>query len=327
MKGILMEPSDLYHAEPVWRIREAVADYFAALYGTHDLATSFDRINMFPAPTEDGRVPVQRIGPWLHTDQTPLRNGRLCIQAFVDLLGTGEKEGGLVVADKSHLQHHTLLYQTWKIKEGKNWCVSHMTINSHFSSRYKFTDTQRAYIEANFTLMKVHCPPRSMVMWDSRVFHQNTPPSLGGHARAIVYVCMQPWAHLGEPKAIAKAKAKKLKAFVDKRGTSHWPLLNTLFARYARSWGKPLPVYDTSANVIRQPDLDAPQNARIAQLAGRTVLPLASAPGEPLIGFDAPLMRQSKKQLLKALGDHERPEEEEDEDEEMEPDAKRVRVD
>ena len=315
MKGILMEPSNIYHAAPVWRARQEVAPYFAHLYGDANLGTSFDRINIFPAPSAVGGR-VQRVGPWLHTDQTPLRNGRLCVQGFIDFLGTGADDAGLIVADKSHLQHHDLLYKTWRIKEAKNW--------------YKFTDDQRAYIEAHFELKKVHCPPRSLVLWDSRTFHQNTPPLANGHERFVIYVCMQPWAHLGSAKKIEAAKAKKRQAYAGQRGTSHWPLFNTLFSRFARSFGQPIPDYKTDAATIQQPALDDPAHWRIAAMVGHTdgacVAKESFSAGEkPLLATHPELLLLNKKALLKLLGDKNDDDDDDSAKEEEERPQKRAR--
>jgi len=287
MKGILMEPSPIYHCEGMWDARVAMAPYFAHLYGDAELATSMDRLNIYPAPN-GADIKEKQVGAWLHTDQTPLRNGRCCIQGFLDLEGTGPLDGGLMVADKSHLKHHELLFREWKIQESGNWIL--------------FTDEQRATIEANFTILKVQCPPRSLVLWESRVFHYNQPPVIGGHARFVIYVCMQPWAH---SKKSDEAKAKKIIAYSSMRGTSHWPLDSKLFSMYARSYGEPLADYDMSPDTIMQPLLY--ENKTIARLVGFENGPVIEwgANGRPLpaLHMDAPqLLGLAKPALLKLLG-------------------------
>lgn len=291
MKGILMEPSAIYHCEAAWAARKATVDYFAYLYGQSHLASSFDRINIFPAPAAVGGK-VQKVGPWLHTDQN-MRPGLMCVQGFLDLFGTGPSDAGLIVADKSHLQHQQLMVERWGLRNMKNW--------------HKFTDEQRAYITANFEMTKVLCPPRSLVLWDSRTFHQNTPPLAAGHERCVFYTCFQPWELAGSAKNIANAKTRKILAFTNKRGTSHWPLPSTLFSEYARSYGQPRADYDLSDQAIRRPNPYDPANASILAMIGGLDGPSTSATfiqaaiGHPLVEIDKEVFNMTRAKLIARL--------------------------
>lgn len=245
MRGIVMEPSELSHAKPVWDARKASGPYFAALWCTGDLISSFDRVNVMPAvPLDCPPKRVPKVGQWMHTDQTSLREGLMCVQGFVDLLGTGPLDGGLVVAEGSHLHHRRLLYDSWGVYEPDDW--------------YKLTDAQRAHVDANFSIVKVECPPGSLVLWDSRTFHQNTPPQPGGHARAVVYTCMLPRHTLAPPHNLAeyaRNDTKKRNAFTTMRATSHWPHRTKLFGKHMQTYGRPVRFFNIRADVIQQPDV------------------------------------------------------------------------
>jgi hypothetical protein len=263
LHGIVQEPESLYHCKAVWEVRAAAAPAFARLYGDDDLATSMDRLCIYPAPDPANGIRVARAGPWLHTDQSPLREGLACVQGFVDLLGTGELDGGLVVVDRSHKAHQSLLLDEFKVKGdiAKDW--------------YKFTDEEAAVISTRFKTIKVTCPPGSAVIWDSRTFHQNTPPSLGGHARLVVYVCMQPWALIKDAQLRDKARADKLILYAKMRGTSHWPLNNTPFGPTRTYGAEPLEYLPGLPIWARQPDLDLAANALVARLVGYVTMPAA----------------------------------------------------
>jgi hypothetical protein len=287
IKGIIEEPPALSHCEAVWEARKAAAPYFARLHGTPALASSFDRVNMMPAPT---REPVPR--NWMHTDQTPLLNGLHSIQGFIDLRGTGPNDGGLVVAVKSHKQHHALLYGQWGIEEGANWV--------------KFDDAQRAYIDEHFEVVKVECAPGSLVLWDSRTFHQNTPPKMGGHERCVIYTSFQPLTCVPSDR-LDKILARRLKAFKELRSASHVALSHfKMFGKSARTYGAPPRKYHIDARALGVPVLA--KDPVVASLVG--------ASRAPAVRWDAPhaallkepmlppgLMIAGKKRMLEALAD------------------------
>jgi len=266
--GIVQAPESLYHCKPVWEARKAVAPYFAELYQDGELASSFDRICVYPEPG----ARHTKSGAWLHTDQSPLRDEErpACIQGFVDLRGTGPLDGGLVVADKSHLAHRRLLLEEFKIQDAVNIKADtgkHTKKNNIAKDWYKFTDQEEAYIYKHFNVHKVECPRGSLVIWDSKTIHQNTPPKPGGGARFVIYTCMQPWRFITDEKRRMIARADKLNAYTGMRGTSHWPLNNTLFTP-PRTYGKPQPEYKRLPAFAAQPDLDLPENIMIARLVG-----------------------------------------------------------
>ena len=59
----------------MWRVRghPRIVEVFAELYGTNELLSSFDSINMI-------RPGSNAEGGWLHVDQAPNKRGLRCIQ-------------------------------------------------------------------------------------------------------------------------------------------------------------------------------------------------------------------------------------------------------
>jgi hypothetical protein len=60
---------------------------FAALWGTNELLSSFDSVNVMAPGTSPSRS-------WLHTDQRPTAQGLTCIQALVNLVDVSEDTTG-----------------------------------------------------------------------------------------------------------------------------------------------------------------------------------------------------------------------------------------
>lgn len=60
---------------------------FAELYGTNELLSSFDSINVTRPGTD-------ATGGWLHVDQAPLKKGLQCIQGLVNLVDASSNTTG-----------------------------------------------------------------------------------------------------------------------------------------------------------------------------------------------------------------------------------------
>ncbi|CAJ1368148.1 unnamed protein product, partial [Effrenium voratum] len=87
------------------RTRAKVQQAFAGIWGTDELITSFDGINVF-RPWHAGFSKTE--GGWFHVDQGATQQGRCCVQGLVSLYDQNERTGGLVVKPKSHLRHQEL---------------------------------------------------------------------------------------------------------------------------------------------------------------------------------------------------------------------------
>jgi hypothetical protein len=115
---------------------------------------------------------------------------------------TSNEERTLVVYEGSHLLHEAYM-QERKITGKKNWLL----IDHDYLAR--LADVKRVF--------KVSAG--SLVLWDSRTFHQNQYGQIG-EERIVQYICMLPKNH---PRNTASQQKKRRKYFEDRRTTSHWP--------------------------------------------------------------------------------------------------------
>lgn len=189
---------------------EKVIGVFADLYGTKNLVVGQDGCAYIPPEAKAIAKSV-----WTHVDQAPssydavedeasmtltneYENGKKCIQGFVAL--TENKERTFRIYPKSHVET-----RKWFLRAGitgtKNW---------HKLTRDELEGKE--YID-------LHVRAGSVVLWDSRSWHQGTNSAVG-EERLVVYVCMLPREN---PLNTAKQAEKRLKYFAEKRITSHWP--------------------------------------------------------------------------------------------------------
>lgn len=260
-KGIVMDPPDLFHCRAVWEARKITAPYFAALYGTGDLWSSFDRFNVMTRGT--------KVESWLHTDQSGLCNGLFCVQGFLDVVGTTEKDAGLVVVEKSHLRHFELMKQ-WNAQRKQHW--------------YRLRANEAQEVRESFRVVKVLCPPGSLVLWDSRTIHENAPMVAGGKDRCVFYTCCLPREMIKSTsdRVYQELKEKKQKMFRDRLCTSHWAVLaEQLCVSRDKSKSGGESRYNVSDEVIQQPDPDTDQ--MVASLSGFSEVPAIAYNGAPLV--------------------------------------------
>ena len=185
---------------------------FELMHGTANLVGSQDGC-AYIAPQDKANAH----SVWTHVDQSPNSfekvspeaeatytasqeyvNGKKCVQGMVTL--THNKSRTFRVYPGSHL-----LTRKWMLETGKTGSA-----NWH--------KVEREYL-AKHTYVNVEVPAGSLVLWDSRVWHQNTNESTG-EERLVSYVCYLPRDHPGNTAVQAK---KRLEYFAKKRTTSHWP--------------------------------------------------------------------------------------------------------
>ena len=161
-------------------------------------------------------APEEKANPysiWTHVDQSPnsfekvdklqtesqeYANGKKCVQGMVTL--TSNKSRTFRVYPGSHL-----LTRKWMIETGKTGSVNWHKVEKEYLDKQSY--------------MNVEIPAGSLVMWDSRVWHQNTN-ECSGEERLVVYVCYLPRNH---PDNTPVQSKKRLDYFAKKRTTSHWP--------------------------------------------------------------------------------------------------------
>jgi hypothetical protein len=169
---------------------------------------------------------------WTHTDQAPNSEGLECYQGLVSL--TNNKKTTLVVYEQSH-KLHDIYFKTKGIKSSSNWqLIDKETIES--LSPYKKV---------------LDIPAGSLVLWDSRTFHQNQYGTPNSEERLVQYVCFLPDTH---PKNTSTMKQKRMKYFNERRTTSHWPCPIKVNGKQPQIYGDTSKLIDY--NTLTPPDLD-----------------------------------------------------------------------
>ena len=185
------------HQRFAWYIRTHpnVRKVFERIWNTTELVVSYDGAcymnpkNLTPNPNS----------VWTHTDQCPKNKDFICVQGFVSL--TDNKHNTLLVYEKSH----KLFEQYYKNKNLQNSTKDWNLIDTKFLNSIK--DSK----------IILNVPKGSMVIWDSRLFHQNVCTSY--EERIIQYVSMLPKDNILNT---ISTQHKRIKYFKELRTTNHW---------------------------------------------------------------------------------------------------------
>lgn len=213
----IIDPHGIYkhheagHQRHAWYIRTLpnVINTFKQIWDTDDLTVGFDGSCYIPKNC------VKKDSCWTHTDQAPSVMGLTCYQGLVAL--TSNKERTLVVYEGSHLLHERY-HKDRGIDHKKNWNLIDPEYLDTISDTKKVLDI----------------PAGSLVLWDSRCFHQNQYGIPNSEERYVQYVCMLPKNGAKNTKAMEK---KRRKYFDEKRTTSHWPYPIHVNSKQPRTYG------------------------------------------------------------------------------------------
>ena len=187
------------HQEFAWYLRTLpqVIQIFADVWNTtnDDLVTGFDGACYMSDNIK------KNTKCWTHTDQAPKNKDIRCYQGVVSL--TDNKDNSLLVYEGSHKLHEEYFKSKGLENDTKNWqLIDHEYLDN---------------IKDKKKLLKI--PAGSLVLWDSRTFHQNIV-SNSNEERLVQYICMKPKNSLDNSAFQTK---KRLKYFETLRTTSHWP--------------------------------------------------------------------------------------------------------
>ena len=189
---------EVAHQRFAWlaRTNPKIIDIFKSIWETDDLVTSFDGACYYPE--EFSGTP----NFWIHTDQSSEKVGRHCVQSFVSF--TENRERTLVLYYGSHCLHEDYFNLTGTYTPN-DWCV----LNPEYLKGLEYRE------------MVLKVKPGDLVLWDSRVFHQNTCGSPDcGEERLIQYLCYLPRNH---EKNTEEECIHRRKCFEERINTSHWP--------------------------------------------------------------------------------------------------------
>lgn len=237
----------LGQCQSIWDLREDenVALVFEKLFGTNDLVVSFDGACVQPKGMRDTERPI-------HSDQSHKKLGRICIQGYVNLTpALDEGTGTLMVIPGGHLKH-------------TEFARNHPDLVAPQKTDW-FQYEEKHWEELGGKPIRVFGDTGSLVLWDSRTPHRGAPPSkkllasVVEKERNVVYICMQPRHLMTE-----KMRLAKVKAFNERRMTSHWPTKIKLFSKSWQTYGK------IQSRLKQMPPDDRKRSARQLELAGVT---------------------------------------------------------
>jgi ectoine hydroxylase-related dioxygenase (phytanoyl-CoA dioxygenase family) len=187
------------HQRHAWyiRTRPNVINVFKDIWDAEEVVVSYDGCCYIPANCK------KKDTTWTHTDQAPTKKGLKCIQGFVAL--TSNTDRTLVVYEGSHKLHEEYAKE-YNLTSTKDWLL----IEQQYLD--KITDKKKV----------LNIKAGSLVLWDSRTFHQNqygNPSNMNtnNEERIVQYVSYLPRCNLSK-----KMLEKRQKYFGDKRTTSHW---------------------------------------------------------------------------------------------------------
>jgi len=186
------------HQRFAWLVRTnpKIINIFKSLWNTDELVVSFDGCCYYPK--EYTGTPSY----WIHSDQSSMKKNLSCIQSFISL--TSNKQRTLVVYEGSHKLHedHSTIYN---IENPSDW--------------YPIEKEYIESIQDKKRTLKVEVG--SLVLWDSRTFHQNTcGESSCNEERLIQYLCYLP---KNNHENNEKEQFKRNYYFITKRTTNHFP--------------------------------------------------------------------------------------------------------
>jgi len=186
------------HQRFAWLLRTnpKIQNIFKKIWNTDELVTSFDGCCYYP------KVYDKKDVYWIHSDQSCLKKGLKCVQSFISL--TKNKEKTFIVFEYSHKLHEAY-GEIYQIDNPSDW--------NPICQEYTNSISDSAKI--------LHVEPGTMVLWDSRTFHQNTCGSPDSREdRLVQYLCFLP---KNVPENTSEETSKRWYYFQNQFTTNHYP--------------------------------------------------------------------------------------------------------
>ena len=197
------------HLEASWQVRLLVKPVFEAVWGTKKLFSSYDGAGISSPPESYSGYfsDVYNKRPCLHLDQGEAKVGLHAYQGAAYLEQADEDDWCFQVITKTH-KYHADFFKTFPR-----------------SSRQEFRRLVDAevkwYIEQGCEHVNIPVPKGGMVLWDSRLVHDGSPPKRDranpDRWRFAIFVSMTPaiWA-------CEKDIATKIEGYHSLRTSRHW---------------------------------------------------------------------------------------------------------
>ena len=186
------------HQRFAWlaRTNPKILNIFKKIWNTNELVCSFDGCCYYPNETdEEPRY-------WIHTDQSPQKKGLWCYQSFLSL--TNNSERTFILFKGTH-KYHEHYFNTMNINNNSDWnIIEESYLDTYHKDKLEILDVSAG----------------DLVIWDSRLFHQNTCGTLTcNEERLVQYLCYLP-KHSASNNKIEQEQRKKY--FYNLRTTNHW---------------------------------------------------------------------------------------------------------
>jgi hypothetical protein len=214
------------HQRHAWyiRTRPKVQEVFKNIWKTDELVVSYDGTCYVNSDT------IKRDNVWIHTDQAPITKGLQCYQGFVSLTDN--------------------INRTWVCYEGSHKLHEEYAKEKNLTSKKNWLLIDNEYLEKIKEKKKIiHVKAGSLVLWDSRIFHQNQYGGDCKEERLIQYVSYLPRKDLKE-----KIREKRMKYFLSRRTTSHWPYPVKVNGKQPQTYGNKS--LEVNYKTLNEPYLD-----------------------------------------------------------------------
>ncbi|PVD36947.1 hypothetical protein C0Q70_03940 [Pomacea canaliculata] len=201
------------HLEQTWQVRLKAKSVFQTIWQTDKLLSSFDAVAIAEPPEKESKAFNTPNTNWFHLDQRAMRVGLHSYQGAVYLEEASETDYCFRVLVGSHKQYESFYYRDESVAKKSN------KLNNNDVAWYQQHDCYPS---------KVSVPKGGMVVWDSRLVHDNCRPEEGrpnkDRWRFVVFVCMTParWARKKDLQMKREAYEKLLM-------TCHWPSQGIIF--------------------------------------------------------------------------------------------------
>ncbi|WOO83354.1 uncharacterized protein LOC62_05G006881 [Vanrija pseudolonga] len=209
-KGGLFHRYGVGHEQFAWDIRSepGVIDVFAKLWGTDELTVSYDSVNI-SLPLEK-ELTEQQASRWPHTDQSPTRRFKNCVQGIVNLYPNGPLDGGLMVLEGSMPLFEEYFATHEHLAPAEGWSPADWWLHTEEQLQW--------FYDRGCKWVKVEAGPGDVILWDSRTIHYGVHAQ-GTEPRIATYVCYKPARDLSPERL-----ALKQECFDNFWSTTHDPI-------------------------------------------------------------------------------------------------------
>jgi hypothetical protein len=215
--SMMYQTWNISHAQHMWDIRskKSIVNIWAKFYNVEptDLLTSFDGASWLVPHELIPRYKHQEYDLWFHLDQTAYKTELDGIQGLVTGLDVNPGDATFVYYEGSHKLIGELT-EKFGIKTPSDWYPLDEKENDFF-------------LEKCGSPKHLTCQAGSLVIWDSRLVHCNTGPTL--NRSKPNYRCVQYLSYMPKSMADQETINKRIEGFENLRTSNHYASRATFF--------------------------------------------------------------------------------------------------